>query len=86
MQIAGWALDNDCKNWSLKVFCDSLGRKGIVFLEQHEKQMMPAQLESHPTLRGFYAIYAAFHLFKFCQEEIGGGQDFIVLCFLSSYM
>ena len=52
-------------------FADSLGRKGYSFLNnQHYKQMMPALLQSHPSVCGFYTIYAAFHLFKFRQAEI----------------
>ena len=52
-------------------FADSLGLKRYSFLNnQHYKQMMPAPLQSHPSLCGFYTIYAAFHLFKFRQEEI----------------
>ena len=47
-------------------FADSLGCKGYSFLNnQHYKQMMPAPLQSHPSVCGFYTIYAAFHLFKF---------------------
>ena len=52
-------------------FADSLGRKKYSFLKQHYKQMMPAPLESHPSVCGFYTIYAAFHLFKFRQEARG---------------
>ena len=52
-------------------FADSLGCKGYSFLNnnnQHYK-MMPAPLQSHPSVSGFFTIYAAFHLFKFRQEE-----------------
>ena len=52
-------------------FADSLGCKGYSFLNnQNYKQMMPAPLQSHPSVCGFYTIYAAFHLSKFRQEEI----------------
>ena len=35
-------------------FADSLGRKGYSFLNnQHYKQMMPAPLQSHPSVCGF---------------------------------
>ena len=69
-------------------FADSLGCKKYSFLNnnQHYKQMMPAPLQSHPSVCGFYTIYAAFHLFKFRQEEITGVHDVTVLSFLSNYM
>ena len=69
-------------------FADSLGRKGYSFLNnnQHYKQMMPAPLQFYPSVCGFYTIYAAFHLFKFRQEEITGVHDVNVLPFISKYM
>ena len=67
-------------------FADSLGCKKYSFLKQHYKQMMPATLESHPFVCGFYTIYAAFHLLKFRQEEITGVHDLNVLSFISNYM
>ena len=68
-------------------FADSLGRKRYSFLNnQHYKQMMPAHLQSHPSVCGFYTIYAAFHLFKFRQEETTGVHDVNVLSFISNYM
>ena len=67
-------------------YADSLGCKGYSFLKQHYKQMMPAPLQSHPSVCGFYTIYAAFHLFKFQQKESTGVHDFIVLSFISNYM
>ena len=67
-------------------FADSLGRKKHRFLKQHYKQMMPAQLQSHSTACGFYAIFAAFHLCKVCQEEITGIQHLKVFCFICNYM
>ena len=68
-------------------FADSLGRKGYSFLNnQHYKQIMPAPLQSHPSVCGFYTIYAAFHLFKFRQEENTGVHDVNVLSFISNYM
>ena len=68
-------------------FADSLGCKGYSFLNnQHYKQMMPAPLQSHPSVCGFYTIYAAFHLFKFHQKEIAGVHDVIVLSLISNYM
>ena len=65
-------------------FADSLGRPS--FLKQQYKQMIPAPLQSHPSVCGFYTIYAAFHLFKFQQEEITGVQDVNVLSFISNFM
>ena len=67
-------------------FADSLGRKGYSFLEQHYKQMMPTPVQSHPSLCGFYTIYAAFHLFKFQQEEITRVHDVNVLSFVFNFM
>ena len=49
-------------------FVDSLGRPS--FLNQQYKQMLPQPLQSHPSVCSFYTIYAAFHLFKFRQDEI----------------
>ena len=47
-------------------FADSLGRERYSFFNnQHYKQMMPALLQSQPSVCGFYTKYAAFHLFKF---------------------
>ena len=69
------------EHWSMIVkfrhelyFADSLGRTKNSFLKQHYKQRMPAPLQSHSSVCGFYTIYAAFHLFKFRQEEITGGS------------
>ena len=67
-------------------FADSLGLKGYSFLNQHYKQMMPAPLQSHPSVCGFYTIDAAFHFFKFQQEEITGVHDVNVLSFMCNYM
>ena len=68
-------------------FADSLGCKGYSFLNnQHYKQMMPAPVQSHPIVCGFYTILAAFHLFKFRQEEIIRVHDVNVLSFISNYM
>ena len=67
-------------------FADSLGPKMYSFLKQHYEQMMPEPLQSHPSVCGFYTIYAAFHLFNFRQEEITGVHDVNVLSFVSNYM
>ena len=66
-------------------FADSLGRKKYRFLKQQYEQMMPKPLKSHPSLCGFYTIYAAFHLSKFRQEEITGVHNVNVLSFISNY-
>ena len=63
-------------------FADSLGRKRYSFLTQHHKQMMPAPLQSHPSVCGFYTVYAAFHVFKFHQEKLTGVHDVNVLSFI----
>ena len=65
---------------------DSLGCKKYSFLKQHYKQNIPAPLQSHPSVCGFYTIYAAFHLFKFRQEEITGFHDVNVLSFIRNCM
>ena len=68
-------------------FAHALACKGYIFLNnQHYKQMMPAPLQSHPSVCGFYTIYAAFHLYKFRQEEITGVYDVNVLSFISNHM
>ena len=43
-------------------------------------------LRFHPSVCGFYTKYAAFHLFKFQQEEITGVHDVNVLSFISNYV
>ena len=53
-------------------FADSLGCKRYIFLRHHYKQLMPAPLQSHPSVRRFHTIDAAFHLFQFQQKEITG--------------
>ena len=67
-------------------FADSLGRKMYSFLKQQNEQMMQEPLQSDPSVCGFYTIYAAFHLFKFRQEEITRVHDVNVLSFISNYM
>ena len=65
-------------------FADSLGRKKFCFLKKQYEQMMPEPLQSHPSVCGFYKIYATFHLFKFRQEEITGVHDVNVHSFISN--
>ena len=67
-------------------FADSLGHEKYSFLKQQYEQMMPETLQSHPSVCGFYTIYAAFHLFKFRQAGITGVHDVNVLSFISNYM
>ena len=66
-------------------FADSLGRKKYSFLQQLYEQMIPEPLQLHPSVCGFYTIYAAFHLLKFRQDEITGVHDVNVLSFISNY-
>ena len=83
MQGEHWTL---IANFRQKLhFADSLGCKKCSFLKQQYQQMMPNPLQSHPSVCGFYTIYAAFHLFKFRQEEITGVHDVNVLSFISNY-
>ena len=67
-------------------FADFLVRKGYSFLKQHFKQMMPAPLQSHPSVCRFCTIYAAFHLFKFRQKEITRTHNVKVFSFINNYM
>ena len=83
MQGEHWIMiANSCQKM---FFADSLGRKKYSFLKQQYEQMLPDPLQSHPSVCGFYTIYAAFHLFKLQQEEITGVHDVIVLFFISNY-
>ena len=81
------------KHWimianSRQIFCftNSLGRKKYSFLKQQFEKMMPQPLQSLPRVCGFYTIYAAFHLFKFRQEQITAVHDVNVLSFISNCM
>ena len=74
------------KSRQILYFADSLGPKKYSFFEQHYEQMMPDSLQSNPSVCSFYTIYAAFHLFKFQQEEITGVHDVNVLSFIPNYM
>ena len=84
MQGEHWIkIANSCQ---ILYFADSLGRKKYSLLKQQSEQMVPEPLQSHPSVCGFYTIYAVFHLFKFRQEEITGVHDVNVLSFISNYM
>ena len=74
------------KSRQILYFKDTLGRKKYSFLKQQYEQMIPEPLQSHPSVYCFYTIYAAFHLFKFRQEEITGVHDVKVLSFISNYI
>ena len=67
-------------------FADSLGGKMYSFLKQQYEQMMPEPLQSHPSVCGFYTIYAAFHLFKLRQEKITVVHDVNLISFINNYM
>ena len=84
MQGEHWMMiANSCQ---ILYFADCLGRKSYNFLKQQNKQMMPEPLQSHPSVCGFYTIYAPFYLFKFRQEEFTGVHDVNVLRVISIYM
>ena len=83
MQGEQWIrIANSCQ---ILYFAYSLGRKKYSFLKQQYEQMMPEPLQSHPSVCDCYTIYAAFHLFKFRQEEITGVHDDNVLSFISNH-
>ena len=69
-------------------FDDSLGLSinKYPFLKQNYNQMVRTRLQDHPSVCGFYTIYAAFLLFKFQQEEITGVHDVNVLSFISNFL
>ena len=81
MQGEHWIMiANSCQ---ILYFADSRGRKIYSFLKQQYEQLMPERLQSHPSVSGFYTIYAAFYLFKFRREEITGVHDVKVIPFKS---
>ena len=63
------------------LFADFLGRKKHSFLEQQYEQIMPKQLQSHPSVCGFHTIDAAFHLIKIQQKKL---QVFTILMYFHS--
>ena len=69
-------------------FADSLGLSinNYPFLKQNYSQMVRTRLQDHPSVSGFYKIYAAFHLFKFQHEEINGVHDVNVHSSISNFM
>ena len=56
-------------------FCGDLyfeyspGRKMYLCFKQHYKQIMPAEVQSQPSVFEFYKTYAAFQPFKFYRDE-----------------
>ena len=69
-------------------FANSLGLSINIFpfLKQNYSQLVRTRLQDHPSACGVYTIYAAFHLFKFQQEEITGVLDVNVLSFTSNFL
>ena len=64
---------------------NSFGPKKYSFLKRHYEEVLPEPLQFHPSVCGFYTIYAAFHLLKFQQQENTGTRDVDVLSVISSY-
>ena len=64
----------------------SLSINNYPILKQNYSQMVRTRLQDHPSVCGFYTIIAAFHLFKFQQEEITGVHDINVISFISNFM
>ena len=69
-------------------FADSFGLSinKYPFLKQNYNQLVRTRLQNYPCVYGFCTIYAAFHLFKFQQEEMTGVHDVNVLSFISYFM
>ena len=70
-------------------FVDFLGLSIInnyPFLTQNYSQMVRTRLQDHPSVCGFYTIYAAFHLCKFQQDEIVDVHDVNELSFIRKFM
>ena len=85
MQVEQWIMIENFRHELY--FADSLGCQRYIFLNnQHYNQMMIVPVQFHPSVCGFYELFAAFHLFKFQQEEITGIHDVIVSSFISNYM
>ena len=80
MQVDHWIMIANSRH--KRYFADFLGQPS--FSRQQCEQMMSQPLQYHPSICGFYAIYAAFHLFRFRQEEITGVHDVNVLSVISN--
>ena len=74
---------NSCQ---ILYFDEVLGRKKYTFFKHQKDEMMPEPQQFHPSVCSWYTIYAAFHLFKFRQEENTGVHDVNVLSFITNYM
>ena len=48
--------------------------------------MIPTRLQGLPSMCGLHTIYAAFHQFKFQQDELTVFNDVTVLSFIGNYM
>ena len=73
MQDEHWIMI--AKSCQILYSADSLPREKHSFFKQQYEKMMQEPLQSHPNVFGFCTIYAAFHLFKFRQEEMGRADD-----------
>ena len=69
-------------------FADSLGisLNNHPFLKQNYSQKVRTRLQDHPSVCDFHTVHAAFHLFKFQQEEVTGVHDVNVLSFTNIFM
>ena len=68
-------------------FADFLGHEMYSFFKQQYNQMIwEPPLQSHSRVCGFYTIYAAFYLLKFCHDKITGVRGFKIFSFISFYM
>ena len=66
--------------------CIGLSINKYPFVKKNDSQMVRTRLQDHASVCRFYKIYAAFHLFKFQQEEITGVHDVNELSFISNFM
>ena len=69
-------------------FADSLGRNrsSYHFLTKKFRRMVPRKLQKTDNLCRFYALYSAFLLFKFFQNNLNKVHDVHVLNFISNFM
>ena len=56
------------------------------FLKQNHNPMVRTKRPDHPSVCGFYTIFAAFHLINFQQEGITGVHDVNVLSSISKFI
>ena len=62
-------------------YADSLGGLCNFLKQDYQKMVLVSS-----SVCGFFAIYSAFHLFKFQQDHFTGVHDVNVLSFISIYM